>query len=715
MAIGSPKADVSVPIASHERVTYALIVALALLYFATGYTAYRSERAHAQLEEQRRMTAEQASKAKGDFLAKMSHELRTPMNGVISMTELAMGAANQAERQRCLCMVRQCANSLLTVINDVLDISKIEAGKLELCRVPLNVPECVINTLAVLASLAKDKGLSLRWGIAPDVPSVVIGDPGRLRQVLNNLIGNAIKFTSSGEVDVRVMPQAVHSDKTVLRFTVQDTGRGMSPQDQWRAFTPYYQCPDSQRYRKDSTGLGLAITKQLVELMGGRISVRSEIGKGSTFTFTIRFGPPIEEGSGLAKETLPSLTTIRALVVSAIPANLRRFRGALESWGAVPGSAEDSDAALLALKDAQGRGSPFALVLFDSSGSGMDPFDFAEELSTLEGYEGVALAVIHPAGLRGDAIRCLQTGIDVYLGIPIEDDQLHLALSMAVQHAASQKCLSLITRHTFLDARSLRILLVDDNPVNREAASMLMSQWGHKVQAACAGEEAVSISAEREFDLVLMDLEMPGISGIEATEQIRRREQGTGRRTPIVAMTAYALDSDRQRCLQAGMDEYLTKPFRPDQLRKLISAVSVGGVGRPIQPPSPANAPTPPADRAAWNPSEALRLADGNKKTVGIIVSTFLRDLRETLPAAQNAALTRDGKTLAKYAHRWKGSLGLLGAERSLSCAVKLEDACRSGEPERLLEYFQRLHEELLALEQALSSTEQDNVQCKSL
>ncbi len=715
LVMGSPRADVSVPIASHERITYALIVALALLYFATGYAAHRSELAHTQLEEHRRRAAEEASKAKGNFLAKMSHELRTPMNGIISMTELARGADSAADRQRYLGVVTECADSLLSVVNDILDMSKVEAGKLELCHVPFNVPECVANTLASLAMLAKDKGSSLRWEIAPGVPSVVSGDPGRLRQVLNNLVGNAIKFAGGGEVLVRVAPQAISSDRAALRFEIRDTGPGMSADDLKRLFNPYYQCsgPDSQR--KDSTGLGLAIAKQLVELMDGKISVASEAGKGTVFTFVAKFDLATGDVLDTEKTTLPSLRNVRALVISGVPANLRRFSGLIGGWAAKADCVADAECGLKTMKEAQDRGEPFGLILFDSSEPSMDAFAFAELASTLKGYEEVAVAAICPAGLRGDAVRCLRTGIDAYLGIPVEDSQFHIALRLAVQHAEHQKGRSVITKYSSPGAPRLRVLLVEDNPVNQQAASLLLGQWGHNVHTVGSGEEAISAMAGQEFDLVLMDLEMPGINGIEATAQIRQQEMDSGRRTPIIAMTAHALDTDRGRCLAAGMDDYISKPFWPDQLRRVVEAASRGVVvGETVSTPPPASAPKPPPQELAWDPSEALRLADGNRKAVGIIITTFLEDLRVTLPAAQSAALARNETLLAGMAHRWKGSLGLLGAKRALACAVRLEEACRLGETERLLEIFQQLHKALLELERTLSAANQESTPCES-
>ncbi len=714
LVVGSPKADVSVPLVSHERVTYALIAVLAILYFATGYSTLRGERAHTQLEQQRRKSAEGASRAKSDFLAKMSHELRTPMNGVISMTELAMGTTDATDRQKYLCIVRECADSLLCVINDILDMSKIEAGKLKLCHVPFNVTECVANTLASLAPLAEAKGLSLSWEIEPGVPPVVSGDPGRLRQVFNNLVGNAIKYTHSGDVVVRVVPLTTGQEEVELQFDVQDTGPGMSPDDLKRVFNPYYQCSDTETYREDSTGLGLAIAKQLVERMGGRFSVTSEVGTGTVFTFTAKFSSAADEALDAGKTSLPSLGNVRVLVVSSVEANLRRFSELVAAWAAKVGCAASEEDGLLAMKEAGERAEPFGLVIVDSSDPSVDAFAFAEKATALDGYEEIALTVIYPAGLRGDAARCLQTGIDAYLGTPVDDDQIHTTLRMAIQHAACQKGRALVTKFSSPQAHGQKILLVEDNPVNQLAASLLLRQWGHQVDIAGSGEEALSIMEGQEFDLVLMDLEMPGINGIEATAQIRQREKGSGRHTPIIAMTAQAMDSDRERCLAAGMDEYTSKPCRPDQLRGLIEKISPTATCKPAAPQPHTVSPTASNDEPIWDFSEALRLMNGDRKVVSRIINIFLKDLRETLPVAQDAAMAQDEKALASLAHRWKGSLGLLGARKALSCAIKLEEVCRLGEPERLLESFQRLHNELVLLERTLSTAEKESFPCKS-
>lgn len=711
LVMGSPKADISVPITSHERVTYALIVALALLYFATGYVAYRSEKAHLRYEELRRLAAEEASQAKSRFLAQTSHELRTPMNGVIGMTELALNASDAGERERYLHVVKECANSLLSGINDILDLSRIEAGKLELIRMPFNLPECVAGTLAPLASLARRKKSRLQWEVAPEVPSMLSGDPGRLRQVLTNLVGNAIKYAPGADVTVCVTRQDKTDREATLHFAVSDTGPGMSPEDHARVFEPYDQGSD-YRVRKEGTGLGLAIAKQLVELMGGQIGVRSRLGEGSEFHFTAKFALSLEAPFD-ADKPMPEMKDVRVLVVSGVPANLRRLNELLAGWGSRLTPASGAAEAMTELERAQWRGTPFDLVLFEGTQTPIGAFDFAEMMRKHEGGSRAALAILYPAGLRGDASRCMETGIDAYMGFPVEDESLRTALRMALSRTACRRGRSVVTRFGLVEANKvLRILLVDDNSVNQVAASLLLKKWGHAVSIAASGEEALAAWAEQPFDVILMDLQMPGMNGIQTASRIRERGKASGKRVPIIAMTAHARDTDRQQCLQAGMDGFITKPVPPDTLRQTLHDVTEGlGQSQPSLPQRSSQPPAPPAQAGAtamvWDASEALRFTNGDHQAVDRIIQAFLADLRETLPVARKAAMARDSKFLGALAHRWKGSLGLLGAKRAVECAVRLEKVTKMGEPEQLLQCFEALDSELGALEKELTASKE--------
>jgi two-component system sensor histidine kinase/response regulator len=699
LAIGSPRAVISVPISSHERVTYALIAALALLYFATGYVAYRSERATIEAEKIRRHSAESASQAKGEFLAQMSHEIRTPMNGIIGMTELAIMSDAPDERQKYLGIVKECANSLLLVINDILDVSKIEAGKLRLSPTTINLPDCIANTLAPLISLASNKGLAVEWDIAPEVPAIVLADGGRLRQILTNLVGNAVKFTSAGKITVTVKLQGLQTRHVVLLFSVKDTGPGMSAEEQKRVFVPYDQCNNREAYRTDGTGLGLSIAKQLIEHMHGRIWIESQAGLGATFNFTVRLGRMGEMVQADAR-VLPVLAGTSTLVISNVPENLRRFAGLLESWGAMSQTCRTTQDGLRALGHNDKQAQPFSLVLLDGSDATTNTQAFADDFAKLRAGLDIALAVVYPPGLRGDSADSLHASVDAYLTADMPDAQLHTALRMALQNAAGRKN-PLSQADAAAPDQHLRILLVDDNPVNLMVASLLLGKLGHQVRSASSGQEAIDAAGLGAFDLVLMDLEMPGMNGLQATAGIRKAEAVSGKRVPIVAMTAHALDSDRQRCLQAGMDDFISKPVRPELLRKLIgkfSPITAQQAGSEQASPPTASL----QNVKVWDKAEALRFTDGDESTLAKTIEVFLGDLKETLPKAQESAMVTDKAALAAMAHRLKSSLGILAATRAVSAAVELEQACSSNGPERVLECFERLNTELAAVQQAL-------------
>ena len=715
LLIGSPRAQVSVPIISHERVTYALIGALTLLYFATGYSAYRSERAQLLLQEQRRCAAEQASKAKGDFLAQMSHEIRTPLNGVICMTELALGAGEGANRQKYLGVVKDCASSLLGVINDILDVSKIEAGRLELASAPLNVPECICGVLAPLAAPAQQKGLAMRWEVRAGVRPVLLGDAPRLRQILTNLVGNAVKFTQQGQVRVAVWPV-----RGALRFEVRDTGAGMSSEDQKRAFDPYHQAPTAGRYRKDSTGLGLAIAKQLVERMGGSLYMVSCLGQGTVFSFAVPLAKPSIAGADAATagDDLPTLAGVRVLVLSGQEECRVRFRALLESWSALPDVAGDIPGGLAAIGQADQDGQGYGLVLVDGAGGGLDAFDFATQLGSLSGSRQPALAMLYAAPLQEDAGMCLQSAVDAYVEMPDDDDQrLALALRLALHNAATKRSPLLSTGAGVAAAPSLRILLVEDNPVNQEAACLMLGEWNHRVRPASSGEEALDILEKEDFDVILMDLEMSGLNGLETTAEIRRRQSERPAPIPIVAMTAHAMESDLKECLRAGMNGFISKPFRPEQLRRVLTQMASADPGRQGPGPTAATAAkASPPTRAVWDRADAMRFVGDNTQTLERVIARFLTDLHGTLPPARQAAAARDAATLRALAHRWKGALGMLGAQRAFDAAVALETACCDGTGDSLSvgECFARLDRELAVLDEHLSSTTKENTACAS-
>ncbi len=538
-------------------------------------TAGALKDANARLAEQIRH-AEQANCAKSEFLANMSHEIRTPMNGIIGMTDLVLAMPVNADQRECLSMVRASADGLMTIINDILDFSKIEARKLALDPIVFVLRDTVGDAVKVLAMLANKKGLKLACHIHPDVPEMLVGDPGRIRQVIMNLIGNALKFTETGEVVLKADLELSTAEEIRVHFAVRDTGIGIPPEKQKTIFNAFTQADSSTTRQYGGSGLGLTISARLIEMMGGKLRVDSEVGSGSTFHFSARFDPAPAASKKTVSDPI-QLGNVSTLLIDDNATSRRMMCESLMNWGLRFTLAHDEPAALFAIERAIAAGETFRLLILHMSA--VDGFALVERIRRYPESGSTKVIMLSSAGQRGDAIRCKELGIAAYLSNPVEQSDLRECILRVLREGDSHRApVSLVTRHSL---RESRILLAEDSFVNQRLATRLLEKEGHRVVVANNGREAVAAIEEGLFDVVLMDIEMPIMSGLEATATIRKKEMLNGRHVPIIAMTAHAMKGDRERCLAAGMDGYVSKPIQPQELYDALENVTIDSVRTP--------------------------------------------------------------------------------------------------------------------------------------